>query len=115
MRPAGARSTVEVQVDLEGLGPGLLLGQHPVGADGPESAQLDPVAPAAVAVAGRRPLPAPSPAAGASPAPGWTAAGASSLAKATSSRPLGPIGWPVMCSRTVMACGPLGRRSDHSR
>ena len=53
--------------------------------------------------------------AGSSPPAGGTEAGVTWPAKATSSRPLGPMGCPVMCSSTVMAWGPLGRRSDHSR
>ena len=40
---------VEVEVDLERLGPLLLLGQHPVGADTAQAAQLDAVARPAVA------------------------------------------------------------------
>jgi dihydropteroate synthase len=55
------------------------------------------------------------PASGASPVNGGTDSGVSWPANATSSRPPGPMGCPVMCSSTVMAWGPLCRRSDHSR
>src|SRR5439155_854597 len=39
----GAQIGLDVHVDLEGLGPDLLLGKGPVGAHRPQASQFDPV------------------------------------------------------------------------
>jgi hypothetical protein len=82
--PAGrAEVGVDVEVDLERLGPGALFGQGAVGADGPQAPEFD-----AVGGQGQR---------------SWSAR---SGTRATSSRPLGPIWRCRICSTTVMAWGP---------
>ena len=75
----GVQVDVEVQVDLEGLGPLLLLGQGPMGAQEAQAAQLDA---AQLALMVR--------------------------ARATSSRPGGPIWRELICSTMAMAWAEVG-------
>ena len=85
---------VEVDVDLERLGPVVLLGQGPVGPDRPQPPQLDPVAQVAQ---------------------GFPCSSASDRARPTSSRPGGPIWRWLSCSTMEMADAGAPTRLAHTR
>ncbi len=79
----------QVEIDLEGLGPILLLGQCPVDADRPQPPQRDSVA------------------------QDFDRSMVSAIA--TSSRPGGPIWRWLICSTMEMACADNGTMPDQTR
>ena len=96
--PGGGQVGGQVDVDLEGLGPVSLLGQRPVGAEDPQPPQLDAVAQLALP---DFPLRGPL--------------GPRFRARATSSRPGGPIWRELICSTMAMAWASVCTRPAYTR